>query len=127
MSITSSSDRPDPATTNSRHTSASLKYVVTHVFLPVQLPNKDDYTHTPDNDHSLVRAVCAAAHAYRTHVCGISEQAQWHSITRMLENLRASVQSEHMDNDHVISQLREMQTGGTLAGSLQVPDCDDNL
>ena len=125
MSTTSSSDHPDPGTTNSDHTSASLNYVVTHVFLPVELPEENDYS--PDNDHSLARAVSAAAHAYCTHVCGISEQAQWHHIARMLENLRVSVQLEHMDSDHVISQLRGMQSGGTLASSLWIPGCVNNL
>lgn len=95
------------------HTSASLRYAVTHVFLPVQLPEESDYT--PENDHLLARAVCAAAHAYSTHVCGTSEQVQWKRITRMLDNLQASVQSEHMDSDQVISQLQGMQTGSTLA------------
>ncbi|KAF8551736.1 hypothetical protein OG21DRAFT_1498931 [Imleria badia] len=109
-------DDPNLQTTTSMafvHTSTSLLYAVTHVFLPVQPPDKSDYT--PENDHSLARAVCAAAHAYRTHVCGTSEQAQWHRITRMLDNLQASVQPEHMDNDLVISQLRGMQTGDILA------------
>ena len=86
------------------------------MFLPVELPNESDYT--LEKDHSLARAVCAAAHAYNTRVCGTLEQAQWHHITRMLDNLQASVQSEPMDHHHVIAQLRGMQTGGTFAGSL---------
>ena len=94
-----------------------MRYVVTHVFLPVELPDESDYT--LENDHSLARAVCAAAHAYNgTHVSGTFEQAQWHRITRMLDNLQASVQSEPMDHHHVIAQLRGMQTGSMFAGSL---------
>ncbi|KAF8555664.1 hypothetical protein OG21DRAFT_1496140 [Imleria badia] len=115
MSTTPTADDPNLQTTNSTtfdHTSTPLRYAVTHVFLPVQLPDKSD--HTPENDHSLARAVCAAAHAYGTHVRGTSEEAQWHRIARMLDNLQASVQSQHMDNDHVISQLREMKTGDIL-------------
>jgi hypothetical protein len=128
MSMTSTSDNPNLQTTSLPrfvHTSTSLCYVVTHVFLPVRPPRETDYT--PENSHSLARAVCAAAHAYGTHVCGISEQAQWNGITKMLDNLQASVQSEHMDNDHVISQLRGMETGGTFAGSPQIPGRADNL
>ncbi|KAI9458750.1 hypothetical protein HD554DRAFT_1702407 [Boletus coccyginus] len=116
MPTTSTSDDPDRKATSSplsAHTSTPLNYAVTHVFLPVELPERTDYT--LENEHSLARAVCAAAHAYGTHVCGTSEQAQWHLITKMLDNLQASVQSEHMDNDHVISQLRGMQTGDILA------------
>ncbi|KAF8430980.1 hypothetical protein L210DRAFT_625817 [Boletus edulis BED1] len=87
--------------------SESLRYAVTHVFLPIKPPAKRDYT--PENDVSLARAVCTAAHAYDT------EQAQWYRITKMLDNLQASVQSEHMDADHIVSQLRKMQTGDILA------------
>ena len=99
------------------HTPESLCYAVTHVFLPVSLPYKTDYT--PENNHSLARAVCAAAHAYTTYVCGTTEQAQWHRITKMLDNLQAFVQSEHVDTDHV-SQLQGMETGGMFAYSLLV-------
>ena len=128
MSTTSSADNPNLQTTSSSafvHTSESLEYAVTHVFLPVKFPQNNDYT--LEKDHSLARAVCAAAHAYGTHVCGTSEQTQWHRISKMLDNLQAAVQSEHMDNDHVISQLRGMQTGGMAAGSLQMLSCADNL
>ena len=88
-----------------------LHYAVTHVFLPVQLPDHNDCT--LENDLSPARAVCAVAHAYSAHV---SEQVPWHRITKMLDNLQASTQSEQLDNGHVISQLREMRTGGTFAG-----------
>ncbi|KAF8443937.1 hypothetical protein L210DRAFT_3643512 [Boletus edulis BED1] len=94
------------------HTSKSLEYVATHVFLPVHLPEKSDYS--AENNHALARAVCAAAHAYAKHVCGTSEQAQWHRVTKMLDNLQASVQSERLGSDHVISQLQGMQTGDIL-------------
>ena len=129
MSTTSTaSDDPDLEATGSSssgHTSTTFNYAVTHVFLPVQLPFANDCT--PENEHSLARAVCAAAHDYGTHVCGTSEQAQWHRITKMLINLQASVQSEHMDNDHVISQLRGMQTGGAFASSPRIPGHAHNV
>jgi hypothetical protein len=117
---TSSADDPNLQTTNS-----PFVHIVTHVFLPVQLPGEND--NTPENERSLARAVCAAAHAYDTHVCGASEQAQWNRITKMLDNLQASVQSEHMDNDHVISKLWGMETGGTFAGFPQILGRADNL
>jgi hypothetical protein len=119
-STTSSTNDPNLQTTNS-----PFVHIVTHVFLPVQLPDEDD--NTPENRHSLARAVCAAAHAYVAHVCGTSEQAQWNCITKMLDNLQASVQLEDMDNDRVISQLRGMETGGTFEGSPQIPGRADNL
>jgi hypothetical protein len=120
MSTTSAADNPNPQTSSPGfvRSPTSLSYVVAHVFLPVELPDESDYT--LENEHSLARAVCAAAHAYDTHVSGTSEQAQWHRITRMLDNLQASVRSEPMNNDHVIAQLRGMQTGGTFSGSTSI-------
>ena len=104
-----------PLASESGDTPTTLEYSITHVFLPVNLPRKSDYT--PENDHALALAVCAAAHTYTSRVCGTSEQAQWQSITKMLDNLQEFVQLEHIDPDrldHVISQLRGMQTGGTF-------------
>ena len=121
MSTISSADDPNLQMSSSAfvHTSESLEYAVTHVFLPVKFPDKNDYT--LEKDHSLARAVCAAAHAYGTDVCGTPEQTQWHHISRMLDNLQAAVHLGYINNDHVISQLRGMRTGGTLAGSLRMP------
>ena len=121
MSTASSTDDSNLQTTNS----PAFVHIVTHVFLPVQPPDEND--NTPENSHSLARAVCDAAHAYGTHLCETSEQAQWHHITKMLDNLQASVQSEHMDYDHVISQLRGMQMGGAFARPPQISGRADNL
>ena len=135
MSTADSSNKPiDNLQTNSlafAHTHASLCYAVIHVFFPNHPPLDGSFSHRPlhipsksdctlENEHSLARAVCDAAHAYATHVRESSEQAQWNRISKTLDNLQASVQSEHMDNDHIISQLRGMQTGGSLAGTLQI-------
>lgn len=119
MSTTSASNNDSVQTTGSIasiNTSESLEYVVTHVFLSVQPPNENDYT--PMNDRSLAQAVCAAAHAYTSYFYGTSEQAQWHCITKILDNLQASVKSQDLDASHVMSQLQGMQTGGALADTL---------
>ena len=116
MSTTSTtSDDPDfeVASSSSPPTSTSFNYAVTHVFLPVQLPSCSDYT--LENEHSLARAVYAAAHDYGTHVYGTSERAHWHRITKLLDNVQASFQSAYMDIDQAVSQLRGMQTGGMSA------------
>ena len=127
----SSGNPIDNLQTNSQafaHTPESLLYAVTHVFLPshppldpssdpLHIPSESDYT--LENEHSLARAVCGAAHAYAAHEP--SERAQWNRISKMLDNLQASVQSEHMDNVLVISQLCRMQTGGPSTGTLQIP------
>ena len=84
------------------------------MFLPDRPPYDNDYTR--ESDHSLARAVCTAAHAYSTNVYGVSEQAQWRFIARMLDNLQATVQTEHL-NTHYVTLLRGMQTGGTFTGT----------
>ena len=104
-----------PQASESGDTPTTLEYLITHVFLPVNLPRKSDYT--PENDHALALAACVAANTYTPRVSGTSEQAQWQSITKMLDNLQEFVQSEHIDPDrpdHVISQLQGMQTRGTF-------------
>ncbi|KAF8546631.1 hypothetical protein OG21DRAFT_1501910 [Imleria badia] len=89
-----------------------LNYAVTHVFLPAELPHSDDYT--LQNDLSLARTAWVVAQVYSsTDGYGTSEP-QWPRITMMLENLQASIQSEHLGTGHVISQLGEMQTGDIL-------------
>ena len=100
------------------HTPASFCYTVNHVFRPID-GFDSSHLHTLENERSVARAVCGAAHVYATHICEPSEQAQWNCISKMLDNLQTTVQSEHMDNDHAISQLRGMQTGGPLASTLQ--------
>ena len=104
-----------PKTTSSQafvHTSESFDYAVTHVFLPLELPNVSDYT--LEKDLSLVRAAHAAICAYSQHVCSTPEKDHWHRITEMLDNLLVSAKSVSLDRDQIISQLSAMRTGGTL-------------
>lgn len=124
MATTSTFDVNHLQTTTLRpfvHTLESLKYVLTHVFLPVQLPCIDD--HTPDYDYLLGRAVWTAAHTYATYVRGSSEQAQWHRIIKMLGNLQNSIEVEHLNSDDIIYQLQGMQTGGTFPDSPYTYPC----
>ena len=109
VSTTFTSDDPYNETPSS-----DLDYIVTHVFFPVHLPNCLNRFGILQNELSLARTLCAAAHAYSAHVCGTSEQAQWRRITKMLDNLQASVQ----DDGNIIFQLREMRTGGTFTRSM---------
>ena len=96
----------------------ALNYVATHVFFPPAIPKKSDFT--IQNDLALARAVCTTAHAYTTYIDD-SSRPQWQSIVNMLDNLRASVQCEHLDKGNVLAQLGRMQSGGTLSPSLLVP------
>ena len=90
----------------------TLKYIVTHVFCPLQLPDGDD--HSVRHDHSLVGAIASAARLHSDHLSK-ADMPQWHSISRMLDNLRAIVQFEGLDESQTISRLRNMNVGGKLS------------
>jgi hypothetical protein len=90
----------------------TLQYIITHVFCPLQLPDGDD--HSTRNDRSLAGVVSSAMRLYGDHV-DKANLAQWHSISRMLDNLRAIVQFEGLDRSQTISQLSSMNVGGELS------------
>ncbi|KAF8127616.1 hypothetical protein EV363DRAFT_1452213 [Boletus edulis] len=90
---------------------AILQYIVTHVFCPLQLPDEDD--HSICNDRSLAGTVASVARLYIDYI----DQAnvpQWHSIAKMLDNLRAVVEVESLDESQITSQLRGMNVGDIL-------------
>ena len=86
-----------------------LKYIITHVFCPLRLPDGDD--HNIRNDHYLVRAIATAAYIYSDHV-DEANVPQWHSISRMLANLLVMTQSESLDRSQTISWFGSMDVGG---------------
>ncbi|KAI9463489.1 hypothetical protein HD554DRAFT_1318963 [Boletus coccyginus] len=90
----------------------TLKYIVTHVFCPIQLPHGDD--HSISNDRFLAGAVAAAAGLYTDHL-DKANLPLWHSISGMLDNLRALIQFESLDKSRTISQLKGMKVGDVLA------------
>ena len=95
----------DPGSTD------TFKYVITHVFCPLKLPDGND--HTIRNDDALAGAVATAARLYSRRV----DQAnflRWHCICRMLENLQAIVQWEIIDRSQVVSQFCNMAVGGKI-------------
>ncbi|KAF9235920.1 hypothetical protein BU15DRAFT_89398 [Melanogaster broomeanus] len=76
----------------------ALEYIITHVFCPLRLPDGDD--HTVNHDHALSGAIWAP---------------HWNRITRMLDNLSATMRFETMDAGRVTSQLNSMEVGDVLA------------
>ena len=88
---------------------AILQYIVTHVFCPLQLPDGDD--HSVLNDRSLAGAITSVARLHDDHV-GEADMPQWHCISRMLDNLLATVQFESLDESQTVSQLTNMNVGG---------------
>ncbi|KAN0092683.1 hypothetical protein V8E55_003467 [Tylopilus felleus] len=92
--------------------STTLQYIVAHVFCPLRLPDGDD--HTARNDHSLATAVTAIARLFGDHV-DHANLPQWHCISRMLDNLLATLQFESLDKSRTVSQLTSMNVGDVLA------------
>lgn len=89
----------------------TLKYIITHVFCPLGLPDSNDYS--VRNDHCLAKAIATAARLCSDYV----DQAnlpQWHSISRMLGNLQTVTQSQSLDTLQTISQFTSMEVGGEL-------------
>ena len=92
-----------------------MRYTVTHVFLPIT-PEAPPYD--SEGDHRLVCAVCAVARAY-SEIIDDTLKPQWRGITKMLDNLEASIRPGRLDTeDHVTSLLWGMRTGGVLLISL---------
>ena len=90
----------------------TLKYIVSHVFCPLQLPDGDD--HSVRHDHALAGAIASVARLHSDHISN-ADKPQWHSISRMLDNLRTMVQFEGLDKSRTISQLSSMNVGGKLS------------
>lgn len=91
------------------------EYIITHVFWPPKFSGVDD--HGIQNDFSLATVVVTAARLYREHVSEV-DIPQWRSISRMMENLQATMQSESLDRFRTMSQFSSMDVGGQFA-SLQ--------
>jgi hypothetical protein len=89
-----------------------LKYILTHVFSPLRLPDGDD--NSVLHEHALAGAIWAAARAYNGYISD-SNKPQWDCITTMLENLATSMQSETLEKVRITSQLRGMKSGGTCS------------
>ena len=92
---------------------SALEYIITHVFCPLQLPDKDDQSFR--NDCSLAGAIATAARLCAVHISDTSTPL-WHSISRMLDNLLDIVQFRYLDRSLTISQLQNMNIGGKPFG-----------
>ena len=90
----------------------TLQYIVTHVFCALQLPDGDD--NSIRNDRSLAGAITSVMRLYGVHI-DQANMAQWHSITRMMDNLQAIIRLESLDRPKTFSQLCSMNVGGMLS------------
>jgi hypothetical protein len=100
----------------------TLQYIVTHVFCPLQFPDGDD--HSIHNDRSLAAAVSSVMRLYGDHV-DQANMAQWHGITRMLDNMQVTVQFESLDRFQTLSQLSSMNVGGMFSSLRSILEIHD--
>ncbi|KAG6335077.1 hypothetical protein ID866_4005, partial [Astraeus odoratus] len=89
----------------------ALKYVFTHVFCPLQLPDGDD--HSPTNDRSLSLEVYHSASAYAQHV-DTSATPQWKCIVEMLRNIFETTRIGELDETLIVSQIQAMHVGDVV-------------
>jgi len=88
----------------------TLKYLITHIFCPLKLPDGDD--HSLDNDNALSRVAHSAACDFSQHSGGPAS-AQWQYIVKMLRNLDHVVSSSALDEALLDCQIQSMEVGGT--------------
>jgi hypothetical protein len=89
-----------------------LEYIITHVFCPVKLPQRSDYT--LDNDRSLLDAVLGSSRKFVSSLPD-HDQEQWGPLLKMLESLALTMTSPSLTGDVVESQIKSMQAGGMHA------------
>ncbi|KAL4078051.1 hypothetical protein J3A83DRAFT_4476741 [Scleroderma citrinum] len=89
----------------------ALKYKITHVLFPLQLPQADD--RSLSNDRALSEAAYASAVIYAERLSA-SEKLLWLYIVRMLHSFNDSIAFEALDEKLIVSQLQSMSVGDVL-------------
>ncbi|KAH7882707.1 hypothetical protein F5I97DRAFT_1931318 [Phlebopus sp. FC_14] len=98
--------------TSNPDTQTFLEYIITHVFVPLRLPDGDD--HSVSKDLALADAVCDSARVYAEHV-RVAGEPQWGTIINMLSHLSATMRFETLSATEIVSQIRSMQPGNVNA------------
>ncbi|KAG1848861.1 hypothetical protein F4604DRAFT_127913 [Suillus subluteus] len=88
-----------------------LQYIITHIFCPIKLPRRDDYT--ADRDRALLDLVLGSARNFVSHLPH-SDQEHWSHLLKMLKHLGVATTSTSLTQD-VESQVRSMRAGDILA------------
>lgn len=94
-----------------------LHYIVTHVFLPPKLPQKDDQKISMD--WMLCDTTYQHAIKFQRHLHA-DEATRWAPIVRMLRCLRDSQQYNALDAHDIQRSMTDMQPGGVYSGFLAV-------
>jgi hypothetical protein len=89
-----------------------LQYIVNHIFLPPELPQKDD--HNPENDRALCRELCQSACNFYG-LLPSDGRTRWDPIIEMLQCLCDFHELDVLSKDCVKSAMERMQPGGMLS------------
>ena len=92
-----------------------LRYIVNHVFLPPELPQKDDQPDWYANDHDLaiLTLQCASKFCDEAALSGEKLSARWNPILAMLQNFADLNDAEPFTADDLQDRLIALSDGGT--------------
>ncbi|KAK1235937.1 hypothetical protein PQX77_000824 [Marasmius sp. AFHP31] len=93
--------------------SASLDFTIHHVFLPIKLPQTDDWTQ--QSELELCLEVLEAARTYQNHHVQTQEHSQWDSIVRMLEQVCVLHGNGPFSKETLCNTLNDMDHGDVTA------------
>ena len=92
-----------------------LRYIVNHVFLPLELPQKDDQPDCYANDHNLAVLTLQSASKFceEALLSGEKLSARWNPILTMLQNFADLNDAEPFTADDLQDRLITLSDGGT--------------
>ncbi|KAL0576778.1 hypothetical protein V5O48_005205 [Marasmius crinis-equi] len=92
---------------------AALNYIINHVFLPIEVHQRDDWSQ--ENDYKLCSEVLEAVRAYRNRHAHRDEKHGWYLIIRMLERLQSLNEEQSFSREKLIGTLEKMIAGDVAA------------
>jgi hypothetical protein len=92
-----------------------LRYIVNHIFLPPQLPQKDDQpeSYAYDHDLALLTYQCAARFCEEAAHSDEGLSVRWNPILAMLKNIADLNDAEPFTADDLRDRLTSLSDGGT--------------
>ena len=102
-----------------------LCYIAHHVFLPPELPQKDDQPDHYANDHDLAILASRCALKFCEDAACTDEELslRWGPILGMLQNFADLNDAEPFTTDDLYDRLTALRTGGTISITLLCIPC----
>lgn len=89
----------------------TLHYILNHVFLPPEAPQKDDNAQPNLGDIALCRLACDEAVRFPPYLLG-RQQKQWGIVTKMLQNLLDTTQA--FETAEVTAKIMDLKDAGQI-------------